>query len=274
MVTWVADTLWHFLIPDRSRLPTDHARACGKQVAPPSVLVIWALPSCLHWHPDDCDDCRRSGNWNGWSDVYTSLGYNWLTWEASNTKQNFKNLKTLPKGHSTQDTHIQCCCVQMKKMRRTQHPYSWTRHQSKLKIMVMAVAERAEDHFTTVLYTIRQNTSQYSQNKMGTKWCRMVHRYLRLQSLSGASQEESKPRNGVMCTSCTTWVRQMKQRRTKQTTCNLVGQSMTSRCGLLFFIYFIHCFLFQLLPFHHVDHCNHRWIFFSFIHMLTYSAHS
>lgn len=157
---------------------------------------------------------------------------NWLIWEARQYKaESQEPHSSSQRLQHTRHSHPVLCPVEA--MRANTSPYSRTRHQSKLK--VMAVAERAEDHYTTILYTMHGNTSRYSQHKIRTERCRMAPQYLRLQSLSGASQERSTIEK---------WshVRvmyhkgQMKQKRTKQTTCNHIGQSMTSRFGLLFFI--------------------------------------
>ena len=157
---------------------------------------------------------------------------NLLIWEARQYKaESQEPHSSSQRLQHTRHSHPVLCPVEA--MRANTSPYSRTRHQSKLK--VMAVAEQAEDHYTTILYTMHGNTSRYSQHKIRTERCRMAPQYLRLQSLSGASQERSTIEK---------WshVRvmyhkgQMKQKRTKQTTCNHIRQSMTSRFGLLFFI--------------------------------------
>lgn len=231
-VTWVADTHWHFpswfLIPDCQPIMPGHVASSGTSLCP-GDLGVAKLPSLTSWWL----------RWLRWlrpvwklEQVVGLFRLNWLIWEARQYKaESQEPHSSSQRLQHTRHSHPVLCPVEA--MRANTSPYSRTRHQSKLK--VMAVAERAEDHYTTILYTMHGNTSRYSQHKIRTERCRMAPQYLRLQSLSGASQERSTIEK---------WshVRvmyhkgQMKQKRTKQTTCNHIGQSMTSRFGLLFFI--------------------------------------
>ena len=225
-------THWHFpswfLIPDCQPIMPGHVASSGTSLCP-GDLGVAKLPSLTPWWL----------RWLRWlrpvwklEQVVGLFRLNLLIWEARQYKaESQEPHSSSQRLQHTRHSHPVLCPVEA--MRANTSPYSRTRHQSKLK--VMAVAEQAEDHYTTILYTMHGNTSRYSQHKIRTERCRMAPQYLRLQSLSGASQERSTIEK---------WshVRvmyhkgQMKQKRTKQTTCNHIRQSMTSRFGLLFFI--------------------------------------